>query len=335
MPLKRSSANSLMIALGLVTASVMPRPSLADYAYVTNQSSSDLSVIDLERMEEIRRIPVPGMPAGVAVSDRLKSVFTVSPDSKTLRRFDLDGGAPHAEIRLDGGPIGVAVDDTRNRLFVSDWYNARVWVLGADDLALRQSLTTGSAPAGLALSPDGRHLATADRDSNQVSIFDAETLALRHRVTVGERPFGLAFASDGRLFSADVGSDTVTAISPESGKVLGKVRTKSRPYGIAFAGSHGFVTNQYDDSVSVFDSKTYAPVKVILVDGYPEGIDTTADGRHVIVANWESNTLSVIDADTLEVTGSIPTGDGPRAFGQFISSRTGSIFAGESAPAKP
>jgi YVTN family beta-propeller protein len=36
------------------------------------------------------------------------------------------------------------------------------------------------------------------------------------------------------------------------------------------------------------------------------------------VANWGSNTLSVIDATTLKVTGEIKVPDGPRAFGDFL-----------------
>ena len=79
---------------------------------------------------------------------------------------------------------------------------------------MQAELATGSAPAGLALSPDGRWLVTADRDADQLSVFDAETLALRHRVRVGSRPFGVAFAPDGRVFSADVGSNSVSVVDP-------------------------------------------------------------------------------------------------------------------------
>jgi YVTN family beta-propeller protein len=59
-------------------------------------------------------------------------------------------------------------------------------------------------------------------------------------------------------------------------------------------------------------------VKRITVGDYPEGIAATADGKRIIVANWESNTLSIIDAAELKVTGEVKVGDGPRAFGAFL-----------------
>ena len=88
---------------------------------------------------------------------------------------------------------------------------------------------------------------------------------------------------------------------------------------MAFAQGLGFVTNQYSDTVSVFDLKSLNVLSTIEVGEYPEGIDVTADGRTIVVANWFSNSVSLIDASEMRVIGEIETGDGPRAFGRFIS----------------
>ena len=42
-----------------------------------------------------------------------------------------------------------------------------------------------------------------------------------------------------------------------------------------------------------------------------------AGGRALAVANWDSDTLVLIDADSLEITAEIAMPAGPRAFGQF------------------
>ncbi len=78
------------------------------------------------------------------------------------------------------------------------------------------------------------------------------------------------------------------------------------------------MTNQSDSSVSVLDVVDEREIARIPVGDYPEGIDMQVEARRVYVANWMSNDITVINADTLTVETSIATGDGSRAFGRFI-----------------
>jgi YVTN family beta-propeller protein len=291
-------------------------PVAGQTAFVTCQSGEVVSVIDLKTGQETARWAVPGKPAGISVAID-GSVFTVSPESKTVRRF-APTGKEAAQTRLDGGPIGVAHDAARGRLFISDWYNSRIWVLDDQTLDTRGELTTGAAPAGLAISDDGRFLASADRDADQVSVFNAETLSLVARLDVGSRPFGLRYAPDGRLFVGNVGTNDVSVIDAQGSRITATIPVGARPYGVAFAQGRAFVSNQYEDSVSVINLDTLRHETKISVGEYPEGVDNTADDSRIVVANWFENTISVIDAKTLTVVDVIETGDGPRAFGEFL-----------------
>ena len=291
----------------------------ADYAFVTNQNGNSLSVINLESQTEVARTELPGAPAGVAVDAARGVFYTVSSGSKVVRKFGMAQAEQQAEITLDGGPIGIAVSPDGEMVFVSDWYNARIWMLHAKGLTLAGTLMTGSAPAGLVVARDGSWLASADRDANQISVFDLASRKLRHRIPAGQRPFGISVGPAGRLFTANVGSDSVTVAHPISGEVQATLPVGARPYAISFGAGAGFVTNQYADTVSVFDLATLKVTGTIDVGEYPEGIDTTPDGQTLVVANWFSNTLSLIDAGTASVIAEIETGDGPRAFGRFIA----------------
>ena len=54
-------------------------------------------------------------------------------------------------------------------------------------------------------------------------------------------------------------------------------------------------------------------------DKVKQGIDTTAEGTRIVVANWFENTVTVVDAQSLQVVAVLDTCDGPRAFGRFIA----------------
>jgi YVTN family beta-propeller protein len=72
-----------------------------------------------------------------------------------------------------------------------------------------------------------------------------------------------------------------------------------------------------------FSEYTWLPstcaYKLLAEGEKPEGISTHPDGERVYVANWYDGTVTVIDAKTLTVVTTIKTGDGSRAFGQFIT----------------
>lgn len=319
MPCKRVSRGIKQLLFCFLLTSPGSGPALAgSFAFVTNQNSSDLSVLDLQNRREIRRIPVAGKPAGVAVSDRFKAFYTVSPDSKTVRRFSLSTCEVEASAELPGGPIGVAVASQAGLVFVSDWYNARIFVLDANTLKQIGELKTGSAPAGLVVADDGSWLASADRDGNQVSIFDLPKMTLRARVSVGERPFGIAVDPQGRIHAANVGTNDVSVIDPNTASVVATVPVGMRPYGIAFAGGRAFTTDQYADTISVYRLSDFKREGFLEVGEYPEGIDVTSDGKLIVSTNWFSNSVSLIDPTTAKVIGEVATGDGPRAFGKFI-----------------
>ena len=54
----------------------------SDLAFITNQLSNSVSVIDLETYKVIKEISVGSRPAGVAVTKHGKRIFVSNPESK-------------------------------------------------------------------------------------------------------------------------------------------------------------------------------------------------------------------------------------------------------------
>jgi YVTN family beta-propeller protein len=87
---------------------------------------------------------------------------------------------------------------------------------------------------------------------------------------------------------------------------------------VALAQGKGFVTDQYGGTITVFDEATLAPLKRIDACDHPEGIQSDETGANVYVACWGDDVLLRIDPLKLAVTGKVPVGGGPRAFGKFL-----------------
>nr|WP_207102672.1 YncE family protein [Paracoccus shandongensis] len=294
---------------------MLASPALAgDLAFVTSQNAEMVTLVDTATGLVLAQTPVGGKPAPVAYDPAAGRAYVIAADTGQLVVLD-EAGRVTDSSALGEGAFGLAVAPGGG-LFVTDWFGARLLRLDPD---LKQvwAVPTGAAPAGVAVSDDGRMVATADRDGDGVSIFDAGTGALLHRVkTAGAHPFGITF-HDGRFWTADVQGDRVSVIDPAAGRLTGQVPTGSHPYAVAFAGGRGFVTNQYAGTLTVFDPATLAVLAEVPIGDYPEGISPLPDGKALAVANWDSDTLVLIDAESLEITAEIDMPPGPRAFGQF------------------
>lgn len=148
-------------------------------------------------------------------------------------------------------------------------------------------------PYAAALSPDGGALAVSEWGNGTVALLDPKTLALQLRVAVGTHPTALAWGADGRLFVANAGSTTVTAIryghveeTVEVG-VDASRRVGPTPVALALHGDRLYVANAGENCVGVFDVSQPAharPLGFIPTERYPTALAVTPDGKRLVVA---------------------------------------------------
>ncbi|MBC7854039.1 MAG: YncE family protein, partial [Pirellulaceae bacterium] len=150
-------------------------------------------------------------------------------------------------------------------------------------------------------------------------------------------PVGLALDADGKTLWAVLNlRSTLAQIDLAEGKVLREIPVGNAPYGVALVGGKAYVSNwagrhpgamdavgpsgsgtpvrvdpkrniASDGSVSVVDLMAGKELKQILVGLHPCAIAATPDGKHVIVANANSDTLSVIATESDKVIETIST----------------------------
>ena len=295
------------------------------FAYITNQGSHDVSVIDLASQQVVATVPVGRSPAGVVASSRAGRAFVSNPDSKTVSVIDMRQQKVVTTLAAGDGPVGLDISDDGRRLYVADWFGARLLVFDARGSAAApplDSIPVGRAPAGVAAHTDGATVFVAERDDDSVAVVDTASGRVRARVRVGSHPFALLYdAPRRRLYALNVQSDDICVIDMRDLRrpaVIETVKVGKAPYGAALAqgGALLYVTNQHDDSVSVIDAGSLRVLRTLPGFGYPEGIAAHAD--RVYVVNWMDDNVQVLDAASGRKLQTIATGRNSRGFGAFI-----------------
>jgi PQQ-dependent catabolism-associated beta-propeller protein len=266
-----------------------------ELAYVTNEDSQELSVIDTRTDSVVASIPVGTRPRGVRVSRDGKTVFVA-----------LSGSPKCPPTMPDAECEKMKADKTKDGIAVVDVASRRV----------QRVLPGGSDPEAFDISQDGSTLFVSNEDMGTASIVDITDGKVRSTVPVGKEPEGVRLQPDGAAVWVTGETDhNVTLLDTRTGKVTGQIRVGKRPRDLAFTpdGARAYVTSEVDGTVSVVDVPSRRVIKTIQLpkDSKPMGVVISSDGKRVYVANGRGGTVSVIDAATNAVTATTPVGQRP------------------------
>ena len=314
----------LVVALGgaaLIGAAGATRPAAAETIYVTNEKGNTVSVIDGDKLEVIKTIPVGERPRGFVMSKDYKTLYICASDSGEVEAIDLDTGnvtpvvsTPDPE-RIDISPDG-------KFLFVSNEDDNLVSVIDIDAQRVIDQIPVGVEPEGMAVSPDGKYVVNTSETTNMAHVIDIAQKKIVANVLVDPRPRVAMWKKDASQVwvSSEIGG-TVSVIDASNFSVLKKIsfavqglnQEAIQGEGIAFTPDQktAFVALGPANRVAVVDTTTYEVKDYILVGQRVWNITMDSSGARLYSANGLSNDVTVIDVASMQPIKSIPVGEEP------------------------
>lgn len=300
----------------------VPASLLADedavWAYVANAADGTISVIDLQRFEEVARW---------SVGDEASHGLALLPDGSTLYAGTGANGGVLAIDTRDGSvttriPAGInahGIDRTPDGRYVfvgagGTNESGQLVRIDTTDGTLRR-ITEGLDPVGhIDVSPDGRRLYIANLATDSVTVLDVESLELVDRVAVGDGPNESRVTPDGRtLFVANWNSSDVTVIDTTTFERVATLSVGEGTHGVAVSpdGAEVWIANRISNDIVVLDAVGLEPTARLSAGAYANHLTFTPDGALVVVSNARSNEVMVFDAATRTLRATIPVGAEP------------------------
>lgn len=225
------------IAVGGHPAHVVPDKS-GKWAFITDSDSHSVLVTDLAAGRFVERIQVGSYPHGLRLSPDGRTLAVANRDSDDVSLIDVARRKQIARIGVGKKPVQVAFAPDGQRLFVSLSGENAVAVVDLNQRTLIDTYPVGPAPIQLSVSPDGKQLIVANQGSEQapghsLSILDTATGRLIASPEVGKGAHGVSIADDGaRAYISNAFDDSVSVVDLNSHKELARYPTDAGPNGI-------------------------------------------------------------------------------------------------------
>ncbi len=137
---------------------------------------------------------------------------------------------------------------------------------------------------------------------------------------------------DGLLYIVVNNSDKIEVLNVKNHAYVRTIQLEqgSGPRFILFGPNNlGYISNQFKNTVSVYNPSTNAITKTIPVGDKPEQLYYSNNYIYVANSGWgRGRTISVVNISTNDVTGTINVGDGPMAFAKVSAIKFGVVCAG-------
>lgn len=275
------------------------------YLYISNQSSSAMSVVDTDTDTVTATIPVGATPFGVAVSPDGRRVYVANDGQGNVAVIDTATNTVIATSESgDNRAIAVAVNPNGRRVYVTTYSGNVVSVIDTARNTVIASIPV-VGPSRLAVTPDGRHLyvsSTDDSGRGSTAVVDITTNRVTTTIPAGGDE--VSMAPDGHhayvIGNGDGGASTLSVIDTGTNAVISTISAGYYSYDLAVStdGRRIYAIDGGYGNLLVIDTAANTVVATIPVPN-PEAIALSPDGQRAYVVNdgdpGNPGTVSVID----------------------------------------
>jgi YVTN family beta-propeller protein/predicted outer membrane repeat protein len=312
----------------------------AGKAYVANQGSNNVSVIDLTQNPPAvspTPIAVGNMPDAAALSADGSRLYVPNFGDGTLSIISTATNTVSQTVAVGSRPTGVV--EVGGSVYVANLLSGTISVVDPSAGTVSKTISlpgagtpTGAAPSGLAVSADGHTLYANDARNGMTYAVDLTHVpdpAVAGSVSVGLNPAYLSVA--GTLgYVANPGSNSVSVLDLSKSppvRMLSDVTVGTAPFGVVAVPSSKqvFVTNSGSNTLSVIDTSAAPAVAFTTATGsIPDAIALSPDQQTVVVSNEGDNTVSIFHVGQAAPAGTVRGTPVQAAGGEATASTAGS-----------
>lgn len=248
-------------------------------------------------------------PGGLALA---RNAVILNSDDDSLSIIDTATYKEVSRTRIGRGPHHLIPTPDGKTLIVALAGGNELAFIDLATGAMKQRIAA-SDPYQVGFSPDSKWFVAASLRLDRIDIYDPVGYRLVHRLPAATMPSHIAFSPDSATTYVTLqGTNSVVAIDLATGKTLWKASIGRQPAGVLVRPSGTvLVANMGTDHIAEADPRDGTIIRRIRTGPGAHNFLLSPDGKALYVTNRVAGTISVLDAETLMVTGTLQAPGGP------------------------
>jgi len=268
-----------------------------EYMYVINETSDNVSVIDINNYSVISTISVGNQPRGGALSNDSKLLYVTNFADDTISVINPLTLSVISTIPTGLSPFGLTYDTVNEVLYVAEYDGGTVSSIPVNTIV--NTYTTGTRPIQPAFNENNLQVYVPNSISNTVVTIDTIKGITASTITMpsGSLPrYCLYVPINNTVYTILNGTDKVITINPITNTTGTTITVGTNPIGMAFDTNSNtlYVSNSVTDNISVIDVLTNTVIKTIPVGNFPRGVAYDSKYDRIYVENSLDNNISVL-----------------------------------------
>ena len=263
-------------------------------AYVLNSAGASISVVDMAKQIELRRIPVLREPHHLVLSPDGQQLLVGDTVANEMLFLDPRTGEIKQRMTM-ADPYQLGFSPNGKWFVVNGLARNQIDVYDAAGMKLVKRFPIASLPSHMAFSPDSSMVFVTLQGTDRLAAIDLGAMAVRWVQPVGRSPAGVMW-HNGQVMVANMGSDHVAMVDPVDGRVAARIVTGKGAHTVFLSpdGKIVYVNNRVAGTSVALDAATLKPLRTYSIPGGPDDMDFAPDGRIWITRRFAGK-LAVLD----------------------------------------
>jgi YVTN family beta-propeller protein len=227
----------------------------------------------------IKEVEVGNHPAHIVFTEDGKYVLVTNNEDNNVSVIDTKDYSVIQTIPTGKGPHGFRVSQDSQLAYVANMGEDTVSVLNLNSLKEEKKIKVGETPVTTGITSDNKTLVVTLNKENAIAIVDLDSGKV-DIVTVGIGPAQIYIQQDNQYAyvanqgTEDSPSHSLTKIDLKTKQVAATIETGQGSHGVVTSpdSKFSFVTNMFEDTVTMIDNSEDTVIKTLKVGKTPNGI---------------------------------------------------------------